>query len=596
MSLSQWQKCFPRAQVALFPVKTKHCLPGIVSAVKAAGHIMHNATVSTAQSNMPQRSSTSQHSNGCCRLLSPAVVSKRAIAISDTALRLVAEKNAQETALREQQRAFDVKTAADAEKVAMSKMYDVPVAHDALQIVAPFTLGQLALQITGAPAAGVNVAAALEQSSLNLLHTNFNLVLSELWMRETKTSVVRYGQSGGGPDKCRVCIEFFWTELVVLCTGKYMPLVLMAGKHPSLVHQWVQTWATSHLAELPRQLAPAATSSASSEANERSVTILWQLALRAYIVFHGGPCRIVTGEVASGCKRPRADPWLDLSKWLQRSREISRALSEWTSPGTRQNWLLTMLLQVVKPFQRLNASEEWAAFVDEFVIGEDSESQDVNSAHVTRHVTNRPQDLVRKLAAATTAHSTCLKNNQSSRFLVANRWPGGTVDRPIKQMRQAGPLHSTKSAENLSRSRPPLLPASECSRHGLTFHERVCRGLELEQSHHLPVRGTVVSLPPNRGAGLTFGVPPQARHGGSRTTVLTRQLPDDDDSLGADDDGFSANTLAASFSPPSPPPHPPQRNVPQAREILLGQVQETIMGTSSDDHTPIESVNRRILL
>ena len=475
MSLSQWQKCFPRAQVALFPVKTKHCLPGIVSAVKAAGHIMHNATVSTAQSNMPQRSSTSQHSNGCCRLLSPAVVSKRAIAISDKALRLVAEKNAQETALREQQRAFDVKTAADAEKVAMSKMYDVPVAHDALQIVAPFTLGQLALQITGAPA-NINVAAALEQSSLNLLHTNFNLVLSELWMRETKTSLVRYGQSGGGPDKCRVCIEFFWTELVVLCTGKYMPLVLMAGKHPSLVHQWVQTWATSHLAELPRQLAPAATSSASSEANERSVTILWQLALRAYIVFHGGPCRIVTGEVASGCKRPRADPWLDLSKWLQRSREISRALSEWTSPGTRQNWLLTMLLQVVKPFQRLNASEEWAAFVDEFVIGEDSESQDVNSAHVTRHVTNRPQDLVRKLAAATTAHSTCLKNNQSSRFLVANRWPGGTVDRP------------------------------------------------------------------------------------------------------------------------SPPPHPPQRNVPQAREILLGQVQETIMGTSSDDHTPIESVNRRILL
>ena len=81
-----------------------------------------------------------------------------------------------------------------------------------------------------------------------------------------------------------------------------------------------------------------------------------------------------------------------------------------------------------------------------------------------------------------------------------------------------------------------------------------------------------------------------------RTTVLKRRLPDDDDSLGADDDGFSANTLAASFSPPSPPPHPPQRNVPQAREILLGQVQETIMGTSSDDHTPIESVNRRILL
>jgi hypothetical protein len=200
MSLSQWQKCFPRAQVALFPVKTKHCLPGIVSAVKAAGHIMHNATVSTAQSNMPQRSSTFQHSN------TPAAVSKRAIAISDTALRLVAEKKAEETALREQQRAFDVKTAADAEKVAMSKMYDVPVAHDALQIVAPFTLGQLALQITGAPA-NINVAAALEQSSLNLLHTNFNLVLSELWMRETKTSVVRYGQSGGGPDKCREAVS-----------------------------------------------------------------------------------------------------------------------------------------------------------------------------------------------------------------------------------------------------------------------------------------------------------------------------------------------------------------------------------------------------
>jgi hypothetical protein len=76
----------------------------------------------------------------------------------------------------------------------------------------------------------------LLQSSLMFLlgelHMNLDAVLSELWWCEETTCVLHNGKPGDGPDKCRLCIQFFWSELVVLC--KFMLLVLLAGgKVPS---------------------------------------------------------------------------------------------------------------------------------------------------------------------------------------------------------------------------------------------------------------------------------------------------------------------------------------------------------------------------
>jgi hypothetical protein len=442
MSVDRFRKHFPGALVQLYPAKTKTWSTILEKKIIEAGNIMHQATFVDAPLAGIGKPAVQLTESG--RSHTTHGVTKRALGMAEEARRLAGVKLATAAAEMEQEQANKVVAAADAEKRAQRKIDAVPGALSAVDILAPHTLEQWAANHTQG-AAHATCSGMTGQLSggqhLAALQAKLAAMLSHLWRQEKSICVIQYGRPGGDTGNCRLRIEFFWAQLVPICRRQFMALVVMAGAHPSLVNGWVRVWGTSLLTLYPEVVQAA-------QSSERSVGILWQLALRAYIVASGGRTeaeRLNTAGDSSQSKRQRKDQSLGLPSWLSLAEGNKPQPSDGTSAGARQQRLINMLLQVVKPFQN-DVHGPWEDFVRNYVPLDDRVCEDISTVAGAAQVKGNKeapgmmllkhkeaQELSWRLAAASAVKAQRQGTPKLQGFPLT-RWPGGTTNRPLKQM------------------------------------------------------------------------------------------------------------------------------------------------------------------